>query len=67
MNNISKKEQVKVGSIWTTAERLEFKVNDVKNVEDQIWIHYSKLSTAQEYSCLQEAFVSRFQEKVNNG
>jgi hypothetical protein len=56
---------MKVGSIWTGSNFVEFKIKDIKTVGDNTWIYYYKISTGQQYSCLKEAFIDRFKEKVN--
>jgi hypothetical protein len=56
---------MKVGSIWTSSDFIEFKIKEIKIVEEKTWVNYIKLSTSQEYSCLKEAFLHRFKEKVN--
>lgn len=59
--------KVKVGSIWGTPERKKFIVTEVKFENDNTWVYYNNLETQVEYFCLEEAFVSRFSEVVNNG
>jgi hypothetical protein len=58
---------VKVGSIWATADRKKFIVTDVKFENDETWVYYNRVETQVEYFCLEEAFVNRFSEVVNNG
>lgn len=58
---------MKVGSKWGTIDGKEFRVTDIKEVDNQIWIYYNNILTKQEYSCLKEAFINRFNEIVNNG
>lgn len=58
---------MKLGSIWGSADRTQFKVTDIKVINDQTWIYYTNINTGQNYSCLEEAFKSRFDEIVNNG
>ena len=57
---------MKIGSLWASADR-RFKVNDIKIVDNEIWIYYNNVLTKQEYSCLKEAFLQRFTEIINNG
>jgi hypothetical protein len=58
---------MKVGSKWGTIDRTVFQVTDIKEVDNQTWIYYNNILTKQEYSCLKEAFINRFNEIVNNG
>ena len=53
--------------MWGSADRTYFKVTDIKMINDQTWIYYTNIKTGQNYSCLEEAFKSRFDETVNNG
>ena len=57
---------MKVNSLWADSER-HFKINDIKIVDDKMWIYYNNVLTKQEYSCLKEAFLQRFREITNNG
>ena len=57
---------MKVGSLWSGGDR-RFKINDIKIVDNNVWIYYNNVLTKQEYSCLKEAFLQRFTEIVNNG
>lgn len=58
---------MRIGSIWSTPDRKEFIIEDIKIVDGKTWIHYNNKATNQKYSCYVEAFVSRFHEKINNG
>ena len=57
---------MKIGSVWEGGEK-EFKIQDIKVVDEETWIFYNNVLTGQEYSCLKEAFLKRFREIVNNG
>lgn len=58
---------MQVGSKWGTIDRTQFRVTDVKVIDNQQWVYYTNIKTEQNYSCLEEAFKSRFKEIVNNG
>ncbi len=58
--------KVTTGSIWTGMNGAKFRVTAVARTEDEIWIVYSKLGDPKtSYSCLEPAFLQRFQENVN--
>lgn len=58
---------MQVGSKWGTIDGKQFKVTDVKVIDNQQWVYYTNIKTEQNYSCLEEAFKSRFNKIVNNG
>jgi hypothetical protein len=59
---------MRIGSIWETGtDSKQFTIQDVKIIDDRTWIYYNNTFTRQNYSCLKEAFVNRFREKINNG
>jgi hypothetical protein len=58
---------MKLGSMWSSTNSKKFKITDLKVIGDQKWIYYMNVNTNQNYSCLEEAFKSRFRELVNNG
>ena len=37
-----------------------FQVNEVIQVDKELWVHYVKVKTEEKYSCLLEAFSERF-------
>lgn len=57
-------QTVKEGSSWTTgSDRTVFTVLHRIEIEGHWWIHYRD-QNATEYSCYEEAFVTRFFEKI---
>ena len=58
--------QVKSGSLWASTDSKKFRVIDVADVDGHTWVHYKNevqgwdQSSANEYSCYLESFVSRF-------
>ena len=42
-----------------------FVVEEVRQVEKDLWVYYHNVATGQEYSCLLDAFSQRFQPIVN--
>ena len=54
---------IKVGSRWTAIDRA-FIVTDVKEDEQGTWVYFRHEVTEQEYNCLIEAFMSRYQQDV---
>lgn len=58
--------QVKPGSVWAGSDFNKFRVIDVVDVDGKTWVHYRNevngwdQSSANEYSCYLESFVSRF-------
>ena len=57
--------KVRKYQLWGTADRKEFCITDVKEIDGQIWVHYSNRETKQTYSCLEPAFTQRFSPIVN--
>lgn len=39
-----------------------FTVDEILTVDQKLYVHYTKESTGQKYSCLLEAFTERFKE-----
>ena len=37
-----------------------FTVEEVKQVDKELWVHYNNVKTGDKYSCLLEAFSERF-------
>ena len=46
---------------FTSADGKIFTVEEVKQVEKELWVYYNNVATGQKYSCLLEAFSKRFQ------
>jgi hypothetical protein len=42
-----------------------FIVEEVKQIDSELWVYYNNATTGQQYSCLLEAFSQRFQPMVN--
>ena len=57
-------KEVKPGSNWSAGDREMFTVIHRVVVEGHTWIHYRN-QHGQEFSCYEEAFLSRFTEHVN--
>jgi hypothetical protein len=55
------------GQIWSSGNRTEFYVDDVREVDGERWIYYTNTFTQQTYSCLEPAFQARFQQVLNKG
>ena len=51
-------------SKWYDSNHDFYTVNSVLLKQDGIWIVYTKQKTGVEYSCLQDAFLSRFSEQL---
>ncbi len=56
---------VKEGSTWSAYDREMFTVIHRVEVDGNIWIHYRN-QKGQEFSCYEEAFLSRFKEDSND-
>lgn len=57
--------KVKPGQVWASLNMTEFYVDDVREVDGEKWIHYTNTFTQQTYSCLEPAFLARFNPVVN--
>ena len=56
----------KDGSKWIGHNHLDvFRVLHTVELDGHMWIHYRQDSSAKEYSCYLESFLSRFSETVN--
>lgn len=55
---------VKEGSTWSGSDSKEFVVLHRIELDGHTWIHYRD-QQGQEYSCYEEAFVTRFKENAN--
>jgi hypothetical protein len=42
-----------------------FVVEEVKQIEKDLWVYYHNVDTGQKYSCLLDAFSQRFQPIMN--
>lgn len=50
---------------FTSLDGKIFVVEEVKQVDSDLWVYYNNAKTGQQYSCLLEAFSQRFQPLVN--
>lgn len=57
--------KIDINSKWYTSEGSVFVVDDVKTVNGDIWVHYHRYGTNQQYNCLAAAFVNRFFLHIN--
>lgn len=55
---------MQVGTIWEAGSK-EFIIEETKIVNDEYWVFYKNIKTEQRYSCLQGAFLSRFNLVIN--
>jgi hypothetical protein len=46
---------------FISADGKIFTVEEVKQVDKQLWVYYNNTKTGEKYSCLLEAFSERFQ------
>jgi hypothetical protein len=51
--------------LWQSPNQTEFYVDDVRDVDGERWIYYTNTFTKQTYSCLELAFIERFQPILN--
>lgn len=51
---------MKLGDFYSSAESRKFKVTGLELKDTDPWVTYINTQTEQEYSCRQEAFLSRF-------
>lgn len=56
--------QPSVGSRWIDARGCEFAVEDVDSNGAETWVTYTRTNDCTSYRCLREAFLHRFQEKI---
>ncbi len=54
------------GEIWLTIDSKAFVIEETKQIDGQDWIFYKNRSTGQNYSCLHEAFKTRFHKDSNS-
>lgn len=50
---------------WTSDNRTDFYVDDVRELDGETWIFYTNKFTHQTYSCLEPAFKQRFTPVLN--
>jgi len=50
---------------FTSSDNKVFVVEEVRQVDRDLWVYYNNASTGQKYSCLLDAFSQRFQPLVN--
>ena len=54
---------IKLGSRWTAVDRA-FIVTGLKEDEQGTWVYFKNEVTEQEYNCLIEAFMSRYDQDL---
>lgn len=59
--------KIEKGQIWSSINRTEFYVDDVRVVDGETWVYYTNTFTQQTYSCLAPAFEARFSPVLNKG
>ncbi len=57
--------KTETGQTWSSSNRTEFYVDDVREFNGERWIYYTNTFTKQTYSCLEPAFQSRFNLVLN--
>lgn len=50
---------------FTSKDGKFFTVEEVKQVDKELWVYYNSVETGNRYSCLLEAFTERFQPMEN--
>ena len=50
---------------FSSADGKIFAVEEVKQVDSELWVYYNNIKTGDKYSCLLEAFSQRFQPMEN--
>jgi hypothetical protein len=50
---------------FTSSDGKVFVVEEVKQVDKELWVYYNNASTGQRYSCLLDAFSRRFVPILN--
>lgn len=56
--------QLSLGSHWTDSQGREFVIDTVVENGVETWVAYTRVSDCTSYRCLAEAFLYRFQEKI---
>ena len=59
--------KIEKGQTWSSINRTEFYVDDVRVVDGETWVYYTNIFTQQTYSCLAPAFEARFSPVLNKG
>lgn len=57
--------KIERGQTWSSDNRTEFHVDDIRITEEGTWVHYTNTFTQQTYSCLEPAFKQRFTPVLN--
>ena len=55
------------GQTWSSGNRTEFHVDDIRIIEGETWVYYTNTFTQQTHSCLAPAFEQRFTIVLNKG
>ena len=50
---------------FTSLDGKIFTVEEVKQIDSELWVYYTNIKTGDKYSCLLEAFSQRFQPMEN--
>jgi hypothetical protein len=50
---------------FTSADGKIFTVEEVKQINSELWVYYTNIKTGDKYSCLLEAFSQRFTPMEN--
>jgi hypothetical protein len=50
---------------FTSSDNKVFVVEEVRQIDQDLWVYYNNAKTGQKYSCLLDAFTQRFQPLVN--
>jgi hypothetical protein len=50
---------------FTSPDGKIFTVEEVKQIDSELWVYYNNIKTGDKYSCLLEAFSQRFQPVEN--
>jgi hypothetical protein len=50
---------------FTSADGKIFTVEEVKQIDSELWVYYNNIKTGDKYSCLLEAFSQRFHPMEN--
>jgi len=50
---------------FTSQDGTIFTVEEVKQVDKELWVHYNNVKTGEKYSCLLESFSQRFHPLEN--
>ena len=50
---------------FTSADGKIFTVEEVKQINSELWVYYNNIKTGDKYSCLLEAFSQRFTPMEN--